>query len=143
MYILKDHTFFKKICLFIHSERAKREAETQVEGEAGCVQEARCGTRSWVSRITPQAAGGTKALRHRGCPIYLFLKIYLFMRDTERQAPCREPDMGLDPGTPGPRPGPKADAQPVNHPGIPKLGFLKKILFIHETHRKAETQVHR
>ena len=49
--------------------------------------------------------------------IYLFLLIlffkrfYLFMRDTERerqrhrqrekQAPCREPDVGLDPRSPG------------------------------------------
>ena len=41
------------------------------------------------------------------------------MRDTERQkhrqrekqAPCREPDVGLDPGTPGSRSGLKADAQ--------------------------------
>ena len=40
--------------------------------------------------------------------IYYFLKkdfIYLFMRErermaeTEKQAPCREPDAGLDPGT--------------------------------------------
>ena len=40
--------------------------------------------------------------------------IYLFMRDTEtarqrhrqreKQAPCREPNVGLDPGTPGSRP---------------------------------------
>ena len=33
-------------------------------------------------------------------------------RDTERQrekqAPCREPDVGLDPGSPGSRPGLKA-----------------------------------
>ena len=53
--------------------------------------------------------------------------IYLFMRDTERerqrhrqrekQAPRRKPDVGLDPGTPGSRPGPKADAQPLCHPG--------------------------
>ena len=68
MYILKDHTFFKKICLFIHSERAKREAETQAEGEAASMQEARYGTPSWVSRITPQAAGGAKPLRHQGYP---------------------------------------------------------------------------
>ena len=42
--------------------------------------------------------------------------IYLFMRDTERQrrrqrdrqASCREPDTGLDPGTPGSYPEPKA-----------------------------------
>ena len=29
-------------------------------------------------------------------------------RQREKQAPFREPDVGLDPGTPGPRPGPKA-----------------------------------
>ena len=40
-------------------------------------------------------------------------------RDTEeKQAPCREPDVGLDPGTPGSCPGPKADAKPLSHPGI-------------------------
>ena len=43
------------------------------------------------------------------------------MRDTERerqrqkQAPCREPDMGLDPRTPGSYPGLKADAKPLSH----------------------------
>ena len=31
----------------------------------------------------------------------------------------REPDMGLDPGSPGSRPGPKAGAKPLRHPGIP------------------------
>ena len=51
---------------------------------------------------------------------FYFLKIlfiYLFMRNTERrererqrekQATCREPDVGLDPGSPGSRPGLKA-----------------------------------
>ena len=55
----------------------------------------------------------------------------LFMRDTERererqrhrqrekQAPCREPHVGLDPGTPGSCPRPKASAKPLSHPGIP------------------------
>ena len=42
----------------------------------------------------------------------------------EKQAPCREPDVGLDPGTPGSCPGPKADAQPLSHPGVPWTGFL-------------------
>ena len=53
------------------------------------------------------------------------------MRDTERkrqkhkqrekkQAPCRKPDAGLDPGTPGSRPEPKADAQPLSHLGVPR-----------------------
>ena len=43
----------------------QREAETQAEGEAGSVQEARCGTRSQVPRITPQAVGGVKPLATR------------------------------------------------------------------------------
>ena len=65
---------------------------------------------------------------------YFFLKdgIYLFMRNTEmcereaerhrqreKQAPCWEPDVGLDPRSPGSRPGPKAGAKPLSHPGIP------------------------
>ena len=31
----------------------------------------------------------------------------------------QEPDMGLDPGSPRSRPGPKAGAKPLGHPGIP------------------------
>ena len=38
-------------------------------------------------------------------------------RERERQAPCREPNMGLDPGSPGSRPGLKAGAKPLSHPG--------------------------
>ena len=30
-------------------------------------------------------------------------------RQRKKQAPCREPDVGLDPGTLGPHPEPKAD----------------------------------
>ena len=60
----------------------------------------------------------------------LFKKIlfYLLMRDTERerqrhrqrekQAPCREPHLGLDPRTLGSHPELKADAQPLSHLGI-------------------------
>ena len=40
-------------------------------------------------------------------------------RRKEKQALCREPDVGLDPGTPGSHPGPKAGAKPLSHPGIP------------------------
>ena len=36
----------------------------------------------------------------------------------------REPDVGFDPGSPGSRPGPKAGAKPLRHPGIPVLGFM-------------------
>ena len=31
----------------------------------------------------------------------------------------REPDVGFDPGSSGSRPGPKAGAKPLRHPGIP------------------------
>ena len=33
----------------------------------------------------------------------------------------QEPDVGFDPGSPGSRPGPKAGAKPLRHPGIPTL----------------------
>ena len=36
----------------------------------------------------------------------------------------REPDVGFDPGSPGSRPGPKAGAKPLRHPGIPLLLLL-------------------
>ena len=50
------------------------------------------------------------------------------MIDIEREAETQEegeagsmqePDVGLDPGTPGPCPGAKAGAKPPRHPGIP------------------------
>ena len=37
--------------------------------------------------------------------------------------------MGLDPGSPGSRPGPKAGAKPLSHPGIPKLTKFYKPFF--------------
>ena len=43
----------------------------------------------------------------------------------------REPDVGFDPGSPGSRPGPKAGAKPLRHPGIPRKIFLN-ILLDHE-----------
>ena len=42
------------------------------------------------------------------------------VKEREKQAPRREPDVGLHPGTPGSLPGPKARAKPLSHPGIPK-----------------------
>ena len=68
--------FFKD--LFIHPWETQREAETQVEGEAGSMQ---------------------------------------------------EPDAGLDPGTLGSRPGPKADAQLLSHPEVPQI-FHSNDLFL-------------
>ena len=38
-------------------------------------------------------------------------------RQREKQAPCREPDVGLDLRTLRPCPVPKADTQPLSHPG--------------------------
>ena len=63
----------------------------------------------------------------RGAFYYLFLRFYLWEtqreslrhRPREKQAPCREPDARLDPGTPGSWPEPKADAQSLSHPGAP------------------------
>ena len=49
-------------------------------------------------------------------------------RQREMQAPCREPDVGFDPGTPGSHPGLKADAQPLSHPGRPKLSFKNHLV---------------
>ena len=75
---------------------------------------------------------------------FTFLKkmfIYLLMIDIERErerqrhrrrekpAPCQEPDVGLDPGAPGSRPGPKAGAKPLSHPGIPScVSYFKETL---------------
>ena len=68
-----------------------------------------------------------------------FLKIWFFYsweterergrdRWREKQAPCREPDTGLDPGSPGSCPEQKAGAQPLSHPGIPlEIQFFKRI----------------
>ena len=39
----------------------------------------------------------------------------------------RKPDVGFDPGSPGSRPGPKAGAKPLRHPGIPKEIHLKGV----------------
>ena len=37
-----------------------------------------------------------------------------------------EPDVGFDPGSPGSRPGPKAGAKLLRHPGLPALGLVCK-----------------
>ena len=51
-------------------------------------------------------------------------------RQREKQASCGEPDVGLDPGTQGSFPEPKADAQPLSHPGIPNPDFLNNMYYI-------------
>ena len=43
----------------------------------------------------------------------------------------QEPDVGLDPGSPGSRPGPKTGAKPLRHPGIPIWTLLINSHFCH------------
>ena len=45
-------------------------------------------------------------------------------RQREKQAPCREPDAGLDPATPGSRPGAKGRHQTAAPPRDPYLTSL-------------------
>ena len=35
-----------------------------------------------------------------------------------------DPDVGFDPGSPESRPGPKAGAKPLRHPGIPQMFII-------------------
>ena len=46
-------------------------------------------------------------------------------RQRENQARCREPDVGLDPGSPGSRPGPKAALNCGAAQGSPVLNHFK------------------
>ena len=73
--------FFLRFYLFIHERQ--REAETQAEGEAGSMQGARCGTRSWIPGSHPEPKADTQPLSHPGIPKDF---IYLFMKDTQREA---------------------------------------------------------
>ena len=41
-------------------------------------------------------------------------------RQREKQAPCKEPNAGLNPRIPGSGPAPKADAQALSHPSAPR-----------------------
>ena len=64
----------------------------------------------------------------------LFLKIsFIYSWETQREADTGrgrhrlhvgEPDVGLDTQTPGSGPEPKADAQPLSHPDIPRTRFI-------------------
>ena len=63
-----NYYYFLKILFYLFMRGTEREREREAEGEAGSMQEARCGSRSWVSRILLRAEGGAKPLGHRGCP---------------------------------------------------------------------------
>ena len=52
-------------------------------------------------------------------------------RQREKQTPCGEPDVGLDPGILGSQPEPKADAQPLSHSDAPGTkAFNVNILYL-------------
>ena len=60
---------------------------------------------------------GGSAVEH----LPLAQSVILEFRDrVPHRAPCRNPDVGLDPGTPGSGLEPKADAQSLSHPGSPR-----------------------
>ena len=72
---LKSFFFFLRFYLFIHEKHRERGRDT------GSIQGTRCGTWSWVSRITPWAEGSSRPLSHPGCPkfevLYLNLSYHL------------------------------------------------------------------
>ena len=53
----------------------EREAETQAEGEAGSMQAARCGNRSWSPGSHPGPKAGAKPLSHPGIPFSHFQRL--------------------------------------------------------------------
>ena len=85
----------------------------------------------------PELKAGAKTLSHPGIPrFYLFIHemqrkrgVGQRHRQREKKAPCREPDVGLDPRSPGSCPGPKAGAKPLRHPGIPFFLFFFFLIF--------------
>ena len=66
--------------------------------------------------------------------LIFFFKIYLFIqkereRQREKQAPCREPDVGLDPGSPGSHPGLQAAPNRCATGAAPEIDFF--LIFIY------------
>ena len=43
----------------------------------------------------------------------------------EKQAPCKEPNVGLHPRTPGSHPEQKANAQPLSHPDVSECKHIR------------------
>ena len=56
----------------------------------------------------------------------------------EKQAPCEESNVGLDPGTPGSRAEPEVDAQTLSHRGLPRVIFKKDCIYLRERERVSE-----
>lgn len=87
------------------------------------------GANEWRERVVITQACSFNSNIWR-CPFLFFIYfVYLFMRDRDREAEAeeeavsprsRDPNTGLNPWTLGPRPKPKADAQPPEPPGHPR-----------------------
>ena len=132
--------FFLRFYLFIHERHRNRGRDIR-RGRSRLP----AGNLMWDSIPGPQdhtqAEGRCSATEPLTSALFYFFLIfkkdfiYLFMRGTERQrprqrekqAPCREPDAGLYPGTPESRPGLKAEAPPLSPPGVPWWDFIKRI----------------
>ena len=54
----------------------------------------------------------------------------------EKQVPCRETDVRLDPESPGSRPGPKAGTKLLSHPRCPEYFFAFTNLAVATQQRK-------
>ena len=63
--------------------------------------------------------GGDRLWNSRVLLLLFYLLIHERHRQREKQAPRGEPDVGLEPQTPGSRPGPKAGASQLSHPRVP------------------------
>ena len=85
--------------------------------------------------IEPIGEQSTLIMEMGVCLFGFFLKIlFIYSWETEKekqrhrpremQTPCREPDAALNLRTWGSRPAPKADAQPMSHPGAPGMGVF-------------------
>ena len=101
-----------------------------------------CGASMWPGHSFSEHSGLRLFIFIYFYYFFIFLRFYLFIhRDTQRererqrhrqrqreqQAPCSEPDVGLDPESPGLHPGPKAGAKPLHHPGIPTSSFRYRV----------------
>ena len=58
----------------------------------------------------------------------------------EKQAPCTEPDAGLDPRTPGSPPEPKANTQPLSHLGTLFRYFKIRMYAENKTKQKTKNK---
>ena len=77
-----------------------------------------------------------RGMRQRESLLFFFkiLFIYLFEREKVRKITgeeadfplSREPNVGLDPRTLGPRPEPKADVNQLGHPDAPQMCFFNQ-----------------